>query len=68
MWKLIGILAVLKLTVSCTLYLVFLLPSEILPTPVRTSGAGLTVVSGMVGMSLTPYLLHVSYGQWWWWW
>ncbi|MPC67431.1 Solute carrier family 22 member 3 [Portunus trituberculatus] len=58
MWKLIAVLAVLKLAVSCTLYLVFLLPSEILPTPVRTSGAGLTVVSGMLGMTFAPYLLQ----------
>ncbi|XP_063849801.1 beta-alanine transporter-like [Scylla paramamosain] len=62
-WKLIGVLAVLKLTVSCTLYLVFLLPSEILPTPIRTSGAGLSVVSGMVGMTFSPHLLHSGQGD-----
>lgn len=62
-WRLIGVLAVLKLTVACTIFVVFLLPSEILPTPIRTSGAGFTVVAGMVGMVFSPLLLHADQGD-----
>ncbi|XP_050689097.1 solute carrier family 22 member 21-like isoform X2 [Eriocheir sinensis] len=62
-WLLLGVLAVAKLSCTCTLYLVFLLPAEILPTPVRTSGAGLVVVSGMLGMTLSPQLLHSGMGE-----
>lgn len=62
-WAELAVLAVAKLSVTCTLYLIFLLPSEILPTPVRTSGAGMTVVAGMIGMALTPHLLHSGLGE-----
>lgn len=47
-----------KLFSTSALYVVYLMASEVLPTPVRTSGTGVTVVFGMIGMTLAPHVLH----------
>lgn len=53
------ILGFVKLYSTCGLFVVFLMASEVLPTPVRTSGMGITVVFGMLGMVVAPHVLHV---------
>lgn len=56
---LLMVLGFAKLFSTCGLFVVFLMASEVLPTPIRTSGTGVTVVFGMLGMVVAPHVLHV---------
>lgn len=48
-----------KLFATCGLTVVFLLGPEVLPTPIRSTGTGVIALFGMVGMVVTPHVLHV---------
>ncbi|XP_063879611.1 organic cation transporter 1-like isoform X2 [Scylla paramamosain] len=62
-WLLLTILGFVKFFSTCGLFVVFLMTSEVLPTPVRTSGTGITVVFGMLGMGVAPHVLHSGLGE-----
>lgn len=61
-WLLMSIVAMVKLLATQGLYVVFLMASEIFPTPIRTSGYGITIVFGMLAMVVSPYILHSTFG------
>lgn len=58
-WLLLIMLGFVKFFSTCGLFVVFLMGSEALPTPVRISGTGTTVVFGLLGMMVAPHVLHV---------
>ena len=58
-WLLLTVIGFAKLFATSALYIVYLMSSEVLPTPVRTSGTGVFVVFGMIGMAVSPHVLHV---------
>ncbi|XP_045109904.1 organic cation transporter protein-like isoform X2 [Portunus trituberculatus] len=62
-WLLLTILGFVKFFSTCGLFVVFLMASEALPTPVRTSGTGITVVFGMLGMVTAPHVLHSGFAE-----
>ncbi|XP_042241403.1 organic cation transporter 1-like [Homarus americanus] len=61
-WLLLIVLAMAKLLATQGLYVIFVLASEIFPTSVRTSGIGLTIVFGTLGMVVCPYVLNSGLG------
>nr|XP_053630899.1 LOW QUALITY PROTEIN: beta-alanine transporter-like [Cherax quadricarinatus] len=61
-WALVLVTGVLKLCFSMTLQSMFILVSEIFPTPVRSSGLGLYLVFGLWPMAISPYILHSGTG------
>ncbi|KAG0710266.1 Organic cation transporter 1 [Chionoecetes opilio] len=62
-WLFLTILGFVKLFSTCGLFVVHLMASEVLPTPVRTSGMGVTIVFGMLGMVAAPHVLHSGLGE-----
>ncbi|KAK3858083.1 hypothetical protein Pcinc_035705 [Petrolisthes cinctipes] len=59
-WLLLFTLGLIKLFSTQGLYVIFVMVSEIFPTPVRTAGTGITLVFGMLGMVLAPQILHAQ--------
>ncbi|XP_063870886.1 carcinine transporter-like isoform X2 [Scylla paramamosain] len=57
-WLLMTVVGFAKLFSTSALYVVYLMSSEVLPTPVRTSGTGVVIVFGMIGMAVSPHVLH----------
>lgn len=60
---LLMVLGFAKLFSTSGLFIVFLMASEVLPTPIRTSGTGITIVFGMLGMVMAPHVLHSGLGE-----
>ena len=58
-WLLMTVIGFAKLFSTSSLYIVYLMASEVFPTPVRTAGTGVTTVFGMLGMVVAPHVLHV---------
>ncbi|KAK3856059.1 hypothetical protein Pcinc_037584 [Petrolisthes cinctipes] len=59
-WLLLFTLGLIKLFAAQGLYVIYVMVSEIFPTPVRTAGTGITLVFGMLGMVLAPQILHAQ--------
>ena len=57
---LIGAVALLKLFVTQSIYVIYVSAGELLPTPIRSSGMGAMAVGGLIGSIFAPYVVSVS--------
>ena len=55
----LSVVAIIKIFLTQGIYVVYVMTSELFPTPSRSSGMGMVVVSGMIGIIFAPYIVHV---------
>ncbi|XP_068247569.1 organic cation transporter 1-like isoform X2 [Palaemon carinicauda] len=61
-WFMMITLALIKFFITTSLLVMYVITAEIFPTPIRSSGLGIMGVTGLVAMSVAPYVLNAGMG------
>lgn len=61
-WAHLAIAAFIKLFITQLIFVLFLLNTELFPTPVRSTGFAWSLVAGFAAMSAAPYILNSGFG------